>query len=95
MRAPYGTKVWAGPILYLLALLGTCLLAKESARPWAVSMIIAAAVLAVLLWGGQNWIAAFPASLRLEHAEIANACSICLELPLRCYLCSQRTFAMP
>jgi hypothetical protein len=59
MRAPYGTKVWAGPILYLIALLGTCLLATESARPWAVSLLIASAVLAVLLWGRQNWIPAF------------------------------------
>jgi 4-amino-4-deoxy-L-arabinose transferase-like glycosyltransferase len=60
MRAPCGSRVWAGPIVYLSALLGTWLLPNESARHWAVSMIIAAAVLAVVLWGGQNWIAAFP-----------------------------------
>jgi Dolichyl-phosphate-mannose-protein mannosyltransferase len=60
MRAPYGTKVWAGPIIYLIALLGTWLLANESARPWAVSLIVISAVLAVVLWGHQNWIPAFP-----------------------------------
>ena len=60
MRAPYGPKVWAGPIVYLIALLGTWLLANESARPWAVLLLIASAVLAVVLWGRQNWISAFP-----------------------------------
>jgi len=60
MRALYGPKVWAGPILYLIALLGTWLLANESARLWAVSLLIASAVLAVVLWGRQDWIAAFP-----------------------------------
>ena len=60
MRALYGPKVWAGPIVYLIALLGTWLLANESARPWAVLLLIASAVLAVVLWGRQNWIPAFP-----------------------------------
>jgi hypothetical protein len=49
MRAPYGPKVWAGPIVYLIALLGTWLSANESARPWAVLLLIASAVLAVVL----------------------------------------------
>ena len=60
MRALYGPRVWAGPIVYLIALLGTWLLANESARPWAVLLLIASAVLAVVLWGRQNWISAFP-----------------------------------
>jgi 4-amino-4-deoxy-L-arabinose transferase-like glycosyltransferase len=60
MRAPHGAKVWAGPIVYLIALLGTWLLANESARPWAVLLLVAAAMLAVLLSGRQNWIPAFP-----------------------------------
>jgi hypothetical protein len=60
MRALYGPKVWAGPILYLIALLGTWLLANESARLWAVSLLVASAVFAVVLWGRQDWIAAFP-----------------------------------
>ena len=60
MRALYGPKVWAGPIVYLIALLGTWLLANESARLWAVLLLVASAVLAVVLWGRQNWISAFP-----------------------------------
>jgi len=47
MRALNGPKVWAGPIVYLIALLGTWLLANEGARPWAVLLLIASAVLAV------------------------------------------------
>jgi hypothetical protein len=72
MRALYGPKVWAGPIVYFIALLGTCLLANESARPWAVLLLITSAMLAVVLWGRQNypnsvpplinhWTPAFPA----------------------------------
>ena len=59
MRAPYGPRVWAGPVVYLIALLGTWLLANESARPWAVLLLVASAVLAVVLWGRQDWISAF------------------------------------
>src|SRR5262245_48949314 len=59
MRALNGPKVWAGPIVYLIALLGTWLLANESARPWAVLLLIISAILAVLLWGPQNWVSAF------------------------------------
>jgi hypothetical protein len=59
MRAPCGLRVWAGPIVYLIALLGIWLLANESARSLAVSLLIAAAVLAVMLWGRQNWTPAF------------------------------------
>jgi 4-amino-4-deoxy-L-arabinose transferase-like glycosyltransferase len=60
MRAPYGPRVWAGPIVYLIALLGTLLLANESGRPWGVLLLGASAMLAVVLWGRQNWIPAFP-----------------------------------
>ena len=60
MRAPYGPRVWAGPIVYLIALLGTWPLANESARPWAVLLLIASAVLAVVLWRRQTWTPAFP-----------------------------------
>src|SRR5262249_1907612 len=34
--------------------------ASESARPWAVLLLVASAFLAVVLWGRQNWISAFP-----------------------------------
>ena len=60
MRAPYGPRVWAGPIGYLIALLGTWLLANGSARPWTVLVLVASAMLAVVLWRRQNWISAFP-----------------------------------
>lgn len=60
MRAPYGSRFWAGPVVYLIALLGSWLLANERARPWAVSLLIVSAVVAVVLWARQNWISAFP-----------------------------------
>ena len=53
-------KVWACAIVYLIALLGTWLLANESARPWAVFVLVASAMLAVVLWRRQNWMSAFP-----------------------------------
>ena len=62
MRAPYALRFWAGPIVYLIALLGTLLLAKESSRLWAVLLLVASAVLAVVFWGRQNWISAFPSN---------------------------------
>jgi len=60
MRAPYGARVWAGLIVYLIALLGTLLLANESARSWAVLLLVVSVVLAVVLWDRQNWVSAFP-----------------------------------
>ena len=60
MRASYGARVWAGLIVYLIALLGTLLLANESARSWAVLLLVVSAVLAVVLWGRRNWVSAFP-----------------------------------
>ena len=60
MRAPHGPRVWAGPVVYLIALLGTLLSANENARPWAVLLLVASAMLAVVLWGWQDWIPAFP-----------------------------------
>ena len=60
MRALCGLRVWAAPFVYLIALLGTWLLANESARPWAFFLLVASAVLAVVLWGRQNWPYAFP-----------------------------------
>jgi 4-amino-4-deoxy-L-arabinose transferase-like glycosyltransferase len=65
MCALYGPKVWAAPIVYLIALLGTWLLANESARPWAVLLLIASAV---VLWGRQNWIPAFPSDVTTPRA---------------------------
>src|SRR4029453_9401403 len=59
MPAPCAPRVWAGAIVYLIALLGTWLLANESARPWAVLILVASAMLAVVLWRRQTWISAF------------------------------------
>ena len=36
------------------------LLANERARPWAVFLLIGAAVLALIVWGQQEWMPAFP-----------------------------------
>ena len=73
MRARYGPRIWAGVIVYLLALLGTCLLANEIARPWAVLLLIVSALLAVVLWGAQKWIPAFAsdaiARTRTNHSR--------------------------
>jgi hypothetical protein len=68
MRARYGPKVWAGPIVYLIALLGTPLLANERVRASAVLLLIVSALPAVALWGGQTWI---PAHLSAATARPA------------------------
>ena len=60
MRAPCDPRVWGGPIVYLIALLGTWLLANESARSCGVLLLVASAMLAVVLWRRQNWLSAFP-----------------------------------
>ena len=70
MRARFGSKVWAGPIVYLIALLGTCLLSTDGTRSSAALLLTVSAVVAVALWGGQNWIAAFPSDL--THQTGAN-----------------------
>jgi 4-amino-4-deoxy-L-arabinose transferase-like glycosyltransferase len=49
-----------GSIAYLVSLLGTLLLPSELTRPWAVLLLIGAAVLAVFAWRRQKWIPAFP-----------------------------------
>lgn len=60
MRIRYYSNLWCGLIAFLASLVGTLLLANERARPWAVSLLIGAAVLAVIIWGRQKWIPAFP-----------------------------------
>lgn len=52
-----------GSIAYLVSLLGTLLLPNELTRPWAVLLLIGAAVLAVFAWRRQKWTPAF-----LEHS---------------------------
>ena len=58
--------VWLGPVAFALSLLGTELLGRESLRPWAVLLLLAAGVLAVLAWSDARWSAAFPADLGAE-----------------------------
>src|SRR4051812_14183705 len=86
MRAPFGPRVWAGPIVYLIALLGTWLLAKENARPWAVLLLIVSALLAVMLWRRQNWISAFPsgatARTRVTHSRFVYLFGITISMLL-------------
>jgi 4-amino-4-deoxy-L-arabinose transferase-like glycosyltransferase len=60
MPVRHGSRIWAGPIVYFIALLGTLLLANEPARPLAVLLLVIAAIVAIRLWGRQNWISAFP-----------------------------------
>ena len=68
MRAPLCRSLWAASIVYSISLLGTLLLANEGVRGWAVLLLIAAAVIAVLLWGGQKWLPAFSNDLNAPAA---------------------------
>ena len=52
---------WLGPIAFVLSLLGTELLRSESLRSWAVVLLLAAGVLAVLAWSDTRWSPSFPA----------------------------------
>src|SRR5436190_23322736 len=95
MRASYGARVWAGLIVYLIALLGTLLLANESARPWAVLLLVVSAVLAVVLWGRTKlgigvFIGRYCSDRRIPQTLVLFGWS----LPSQCCLSSQRTFAM-
>jgi hypothetical protein len=60
MRVRYYSKLWYGLIAYLASVGGTVLLADELDRPWAVLLLISAAVLAVIVWRRQEWMPAFP-----------------------------------
>src|SRR6266571_2869956 len=58
--------VWLGPVAFALSLLGMELLRRESLRPWAVLLLLAAAVLAVLAWSDARWSPSFPADQDAE-----------------------------
>jgi 4-amino-4-deoxy-L-arabinose transferase-like glycosyltransferase len=60
MRVRYYSKLWYGLIAYMASVGGTVLLTNEFDRPWAVLLLISAAVLAVIVWRRQAWISAFP-----------------------------------
>src|SRR6266581_3248323 len=52
--------VWLGPAAFALSLLGMELLRRESLRPRAVLLLLAAGVMAVLAWSNSLWSAPFP-----------------------------------
>jgi hypothetical protein len=58
-RVGFYWNLWGGVIAFLISLAGTLLLRSESARVWAVPLLIAAAALAVIVWGRHKWIPAF------------------------------------
>jgi 4-amino-4-deoxy-L-arabinose transferase-like glycosyltransferase len=49
-----------GLVAFTLSLFGTELLRDESLRPWAVLLLVTAAVLAVLSWSNVPWVPSFP-----------------------------------
>jgi hypothetical protein len=60
MRVRDYSSLWCGLIAFSAPLLGILLLANERTRRWAVLLLIGTAVLAVIIWGRQKWIPAFP-----------------------------------
>jgi 4-amino-4-deoxy-L-arabinose transferase-like glycosyltransferase len=58
LRAGYFSHLCWGTTAYLAALLGTLLLGSVLA--WAALLLVGAAMLAVIAWGQQKWISAFP-----------------------------------
>ena len=66
-----------GPIALVLSLLGTELLVYESLRSWAVLLLLAAGVLAVLAWSDARWSPPFPADQGAEaHLQTWRARSV-------------------
>ena len=61
--------VWLGPPAFVLSLLGTELLGRESLRNLAVLLLLAAGVLAILAWSDALWTPPFPADRGAELAE--------------------------
>src|SRR6476661_4808521 len=61
--------VWLGPVAFVLSLLGTELLGRESLRNLAVLLLLAAGVLAVLAWSDARWSPPFPADRGAKLAE--------------------------
>ncbi|HJW37814.1 MAG TPA: glycosyltransferase family 39 protein [Candidatus Udaeobacter sp.] len=61
--------VWLGPPAFVLSLLGTDLLGRESLRNLAVLVLLAAGVLAILAWSDAQWSPPFPVDRGAELAE--------------------------
>jgi 4-amino-4-deoxy-L-arabinose transferase-like glycosyltransferase len=60
MRIRFYSNLWWSLIAYVASLLATLSLANDLVRPWAVLLLIGAAVLAAVVWRRQEWISAFP-----------------------------------
>jgi 4-amino-4-deoxy-L-arabinose transferase-like glycosyltransferase len=58
--------LWLGALAYALALAGTLILGSESTRLIGVVLLVAGALLAVLSWGRQGWLPAFPETIRKQ-----------------------------
>ena len=66
--------VWLGPVTFALSLLGTELLRRESLQPWAVFLLLAAGVLAVLAWSNTRWSPSLPADQGAEaHLQTSKS----------------------
>ncbi len=61
--------VWLGPPAFVLSLLGTDLLGRESLRNLAVLLLLAAGVLAILAWSDARWTPPFPRDRGAELGE--------------------------
>jgi hypothetical protein len=86
MRAPCGLRVWAGPIVYLIALLGIWLLANESARSLArFAAHCRRSTGGDAVGRAKTGHPRFHPMLLRGQAETAAAWPIGLELPPRCY----------
>ena len=93
-----------GSIAYLVSLLGTLLLPNELTRPWAVLLLVGAALLTVFAWRRQKWIPALPehsvtqiSSLhrsRLYSLGMLTAFLLMLAADLRYLAASNETFGL-
>src|SRR5437588_609814 len=52
--------IWLVPVAFVLSLLGTELLHREPLRPWAMLLLLAAGVLAILAWNDAQRSPPFP-----------------------------------
>src|SRR5438552_8928184 len=66
--------VWLGSVAFVLSLSGTELLRRECLRTWALLLLLAAAVLAVLAWSEARWSLSFPADQDAEaHRQTSRS----------------------
>src|SRR4051812_21361703 len=63
--------LWLGVVAYVVSLAGTYMLADVAARNTAMLLLGIAAVLAVVAWGNQPWIAPFGPRIATERVPLA------------------------